>query len=115
MAFGKIKYNNQVLYQVHCINADITATYTAFTTSLIKRRYVHHKEIDHPNNRFYNTPMSEYIRANGGWKNWAVTQIKNLSHCSTFEECLAEQAENMKTKDSYLNLIRPSRREKLVV
>ena len=67
---------NGKIYRIRCLNPDITNKYIGSTASWTNRKFCHKYAAIDPNNKAYNLPVYQYIRANGGWNNWVIEIIE---------------------------------------
>jgi hypothetical protein len=65
-----------IVYKIRSLNPEITDKYIGSTTRWMNRKYCHTYAAIDPNNKAYNLPVYQYIRANGGWSNWTMEIIE---------------------------------------
>ena len=66
-------------YKFICKDPEITFVYVGHTTNFATRKSNHKSACNNSNN----LPVYQFIRANGGWENWTMIEIKSqkcLSH-----------------------------------
>ena len=71
-----VNYNNSVIYKICCNDTDITEIYIGSTTNFRHRKNKHKATCNNENNKAYNTPVYQFIRANGGWSAWNMIQVE---------------------------------------
>ena len=82
---NKVNWNTDAVsfYKFVCKNPEITFVYVGHTTNFRKRKSDHKSDCCNLNSKRHNTPVYQFIRANGGWENWTMIEIKSqicLSH-----------------------------------
>jgi|688.fasta_scaffold764952_2 hypothetical protein len=83
-------YSNTKIYLIYC-NNNISDIYIGQTTNIKDRMGVHRRCCDNPANKSYSTRMYNFIRNNGGWKNWSYRIIEEVN-CSTKSEAEKKEA-----------------------
>jgi len=73
------KYDNCSIYKLVCKNPDITDFYIGSTKNFRNRKYDHKGCCNNPNKPPHMRYMYQFIRANGGWDNWDMIEICNVS------------------------------------
>jgi len=76
---GKVDYSKSLIYKLCCKNPEIKEIYVGSTTNLIKRKYYHKYDCNNVNSKAYNHYKYQFIRDNGGFKNWDMVLIENYA------------------------------------
>jgi len=82
---GKVDYSKSMIYKLCCKNPEIKEIYVGSTTNLIKRKYNHKSDCYNVNSNNYNLYKYQFIRENGGFKNWDMVLIENYD-CENKQE-----------------------------
>lgn len=69
-------YTNTIIYKLCCKDPSITDIYIGHTTNF-NQRMNHHKNLT--NNVNCDRYIYQIIRSHGGWDNWTMIQIENIS------------------------------------
>lgn len=64
-------------YKFVCEDVNVKCDYVGHTTNFIQRKSSHKTACKNPNNKNYNKPLYETIRASGGWDKWKIIEIEN--------------------------------------
>ena len=75
----KVDYSKGLIYKLCCKNPEIKEIYVGSTTNLIKRKYYHKYDCNNVNSKAYNHYKYQFIRDNGGFKNWDMVLIENYA------------------------------------
>lgn len=70
--------NNVYIYKLYCKNPNIKHFYIGSTRNIKKRKSYHKVSTHNKKDTKYNRFMYEYIRNNGGFKNWKIDILKTL-------------------------------------
>ena len=73
---NKINWNTDSIsfYKFICKDPEIKFVYVGHTTNFASRKSHHKGSCNNPNILQYNTPVYQFIRANGGWENWTMIE-----------------------------------------
>lgn len=69
-------YSNTKVYMIYCNDNNISDIYIGYSTNIPDRMNVHRRCCDNSANKSYSTRMYNFIRNNGGWKNWSYRIIE---------------------------------------
>jgi hypothetical protein len=72
MPMGKQDYSKGLIYKIHCKNPEITDIYVGSTTNFRGRKSRHKSALE----RNCKLNVYNFIRVNGGWDNWFMTEIE---------------------------------------
>jgi hypothetical protein len=64
-------------YKFVCKDPQITFVYVGHTTNFASRKSTHKSICNNSKNTNHNQPLYQFIRANGGWENWTMIEIKS--------------------------------------
>ena len=100
-----INYEKTIIYQIVCKDITITDKYVGHTTNFTNRKRDHKKNC---NNIKINTYVYTIIRQNGGWENWDMIMIEEISVANVNE---AKKIERhwIETLNATLNKMIPGR------
>ena len=84
-----IDYSRTIIYKLCCKDPSITDIYVGHTTDVIRRKR-QHKYCCNTENKKYNFYVYQFIRDNGGWDNFDMIVIEELSCENKYQ---AEQRE----------------------
>lgn len=104
-------YQKAVIYKIHCKDTNIKELYIGSTTQFNKRKFCHKYNCNNENiTKKYNINVYIFIRENGGWDNWFMTQIKEFP-CNSKQELEAEERKYILDceKGMCLNIHQPTR------
>jgi hypothetical protein len=79
MPKNQMDYSNTIIYKLCCKDPSITDIYIGHTTNFTKRKNHHKNCCINENNKEYNRYVYDFIRNHGGWDNWTMIQIENIS------------------------------------
>ena len=104
-------YTQSVIYMIVCNDEAIQEGYVGSTSKLERRKITHKSGCNNLNHTQYNKPLYQFIRANGGWKNW---QFKILEHypCQSKKELHLQELYWINQFDNLLNKQKPFRTRK---
>jgi hypothetical protein len=71
-----IDYSKGLIYKIVCKDTTIKERYVGSTTDIIRRRQSHKSDCNNINTSRYNYKVYQFIRENGGWKNWELVLIE---------------------------------------
>jgi len=69
-------YSKTIIYKLCCKDVAITEIYVGHTTNFTRRKQNHKESCNYEKNKDYNIYKSQFIRANGGFENWAMIQLE---------------------------------------
>src|SRR4051812_24970874 len=99
------------IYKIYCTDVNITEIYVGSTRDA-KERKSHHKGVcNNPTDRNHNTPVYQFIRANGGWENWTLIIIETIEY-NEKHELRAREHHWIETLKATLNCQVPTRTDK---
>jgi hypothetical protein len=81
-------YTNTVIYKICCNDTTITDIYIGHTTNFLQRRNRHKLCCCNENSNDYNRYVYKFIREHGGWDNWTMIQIEEIT-CNSKREAEA--------------------------
>jgi len=79
MSQKKIDYSKSMIYKLCCKDSNITDIYIGSTTNFKNRKYKHKYNSINGKGECYNTYKYQFIRDNGGFKNWDMILIENVN------------------------------------
>ena len=107
-----VDYSKTCIYKlVHKDDVDNENIYIGSTTNFIQRKWDHATCCNRPNQHCYNTPKYQYIRANGGWKEWVMVEIEKYP-CNDKKEAESRERYWIELLKSNLNKNLPIRTHK---
>ena len=106
-----VNYNKSIIYKICCNDLKIKELYIGSTTNFTRRKNSHKTACNNINDRHYNIKVYKFIRDNGGWSNWSMILIDNVS-CESKLELLKIEREYVEKNNSILNCYIPSRTNK---
>jgi hypothetical protein len=71
------------IYKIVCNDINITDCYVGSTLAFRKRKWEHKCTCNNETNKNYNSKIYQIIRANGGWENWRMVIIEEMSEETT--------------------------------
>ena len=92
-------YQNSVIYKIECNDTKIKECYIGSTVDFMRRRNRHKHNCKESNFKVY-----QFIRENGGWKNWTMKSIINYP-CNSKNELFIKEQEILKLYDNTLNMV----------
>ena len=95
-------YQESSIYKLCCKDTTITDIYIGSTTNFRRRKCAHKNSCNKEGNTHYNTKVYKGIRNNGGWDNWDMIQIKEVS-CNNKKELNAIEREFIEKLKPTLN------------
>ena len=109
MPLKPIDYSKTIFYRIVCNDLNIKDCYVGHTTNFIKRKQ-NHKDCCN-NDKKYNLKVYQFIRENGGWNNWSMIMIEQIS-CENFNEASKLERKFLEEFNGTLNSLIPSRTSK---
>jgi hypothetical protein len=98
-------------YRIVCKDLEIKDCYVGSSNNLVRRILEHMYTCESNKSKSYNLKIYQFIRNNGGWKNWRVILIEKLEFNNKIE-CLQNERKLIEFYKSNLNSIIPSRTPK---
>jgi hypothetical protein len=83
---------NYVIYKLECLT-DISGVllYVGSTSNFRERKYTHKCMCNKETGKWYNNPVYQMIRENGGWDNWQMKPIEELPNATKIQSLIREQ------------------------
>ena len=97
------KYENAVVYKLCCDDPNVRDGFVGSTCNFNVRKWQHKINITNENSKGYNSYMSIYIRAHGGWDGWSMILLEKCPHVVDKPELLRKQIEWMHRLSTDLN------------
>ena len=107
-----IDYSKTVIYKICCKDPNIKDIYVGSTTDFITRKSQHKRSCNNSINKSYNYYVYQFIRENGGWKNWQMIMIKKYTKCDSKLRCLKKERRYVEKLNATLNSNIPGRTKK---
>ena len=85
------RYANSSIYKICCKDINITDIYVGSTMNFNRRKTSHRTKCNNEKDPAYNYYLYDFIRLNGGWKNWDMIVIEHISVKSKIELCSRER------------------------
>ena len=101
-------YNNSCIYKIFCKDKEIKDIYIGSTTNFTDRKGGHKYTCNNPNDKNYNIKVYQFIRDNGGWGNWNMIILEEVS-CNSRIELHKIEREFIEKYNSSLNIAIPTR------
>ena len=108
MPLKPIDYSKTIFYRIVCNDLNIKDCYIGHTTNFINRKRLHKLSC---NNEKCNFKIYQFIRENGGWDNWSMVMIEQIS-CENFNEACKLERNFLEEYNGTLNNNIPSRTQK---
>lgn len=103
-----VNYKNTIIYKLCCRDLNITEIYVGHTTKFNRRKNAHKSCCNNEKDKQYNTFPYKFIRANGGWDNWAMVKLCDYPCENITQACIQERRAIYRLNAS-LNSIKPYR------
>ena len=100
------KYDKSIIYKICCKDLLIQDIYIGSTLNFRNRKWKHKSACNNINRKEYNSYKYKFIRNNGGWENWDMIQLKEVS-CNSKRELEAEERKAYEELKPSLNTIKP--------
>ena len=97
-----VNYENSFIYKIICNDENIKSCYVGATTSFILRRNQHKMTCNNENAPNHNIKLYKFIRENGGWDNWKMVLIEEIS-CENKLELSKKERVYMESLEADLN------------
>ena len=94
-----VNYGNSMIYKLCCKDTNITDIYIGSTTNFYRRKSQHKSSCNNINHKSYNCYKYQFIRDNGGFENWDMVLVENIS-CSS-------KIELLKIERDYIDNLKP--------
>ena len=101
-----IDYSKTIFYRIVCNDLNITDCYIGHTTNFIKRKQKHKQDCISEKSKVY-----QFIRDNGGWLNWSMIMIDQIS-CENLNDACKLERKFLEEYKATLNSNIPSRTQK---
>lgn len=99
------------IYKIVCKDLTIRELYIGSATNFVKRKCSHKANCSNINGKEYNYHVYQFIRINGGWKNWDMVEIEKYDAVDKYDAHRRER-ELMETLNATLNKNTPIITEK---
>jgi len=76
MPKNKIDYSQTVIYKISCNDPSINKVYIGMTADFDRTKNEIEASCIDPENKKYNCEIYKFIRNNGNWDNWTMTEIE---------------------------------------
>jgi hypothetical protein len=106
-----IDYSKTIFYRIVCNDLNIKDCYIGHTTNFIKRKQQHKQHCNNENLKDSNFKVYKFIRENGGWNNWSMIMIEQIS-CENFNEASKLERKFLEEFNGTLNGNIPTRTKK---
>ena len=106
-----VNYQDSFIYKICCKDLTIQDIYIGSTTNFKQRKRQHKECCNNEKSSHHNIKIYNFIRENGGWENWDMILIKNVS-CNSKIELNKIEREYYEEYNPSLNVIFPSRSKK---
>ena len=73
-------YTNACVYKIYCKDPAIKYVYVGSSTNIVRRIYAHKSSCNNENGKLYNDRLYRYIRQNGGWYNFSVEKLQDVTN-----------------------------------
>ena len=103
-----IDHTNTYFYKIVCKDTSVTDCYVGHTTDCTNRRNSHKTRCFNINSDKHNIHLYQFIRENGGWENWEMTNIET-KHCKNCLEAKSIERDFTEKLKATLNIRRPFR------
>ena len=100
-----------IIYKLECLDENIKDCYVGSTNDLKRRFRSHRFNCNNKSSNEYNLPVYNYIRDNGGIKNWKILELERFV-CDSKIEKLKRERYYIELLESSLNNQIPSRTHK---
>jgi len=95
-----VNYSKSMIYKLCCKDPNITDIYIGSTTNFSRRKSEHKSKYNNENDKCYNNYKYKFIRDNGGFENFDMILIENVS-CNN-------KIELLKIERKYIDELKPS-------
>jgi hypothetical protein len=106
-----IDFSKTIFYRIVCNDLNITDCYIGHTTNFIKRKQHHKSDCNKETNKNYKFKVYQFIRENGGWDNWSMIMIEQIS-CENLNEACKLERKFIEEYKATLNIVIPTRTKK---
>jgi hypothetical protein len=111
MPLKPIDYSKTIFYRIVCNDLNIKDCYVGHTTNFIKRKQQHKYNCNSELSKLSNLKVYQFIDENGGWENWSMVMIEQIS-CENFNEACKLERKFLEEFNGTLNGNIPSRTQK---
>ena len=111
MPLNPIDYTKSIFYRIVCNDLNIKDCYVGHTTNFIKRKQQHKQHCNNENLKDSDFKIYKFIRENGGWMNWSMIMIEQIS-CENFNEASKLERKFLEEYNGTLNIRISSRTKK---
>ena len=91
MPLTQIDYSNTCFYKIVCNDLSITECYVGHTTDFRSRKSNHKSDCNNENGKSYNFRIYQFIREQGGWSNWSMVLIEQISCANSLDALKRER------------------------
>lgn len=102
------RYQNGLVYKLCCNDPQITDFYVGSCCNFSRRKSTHKTACTNENVKDYHYPVYQFIRLNGGWKNWSMIELEKYT-CNSKRELEKREREVMQELKATLNKSVPTR------
>ena len=85
-----IEYSKTVIYKIVCRDVNIKDIYVGTTTDFTRKKSYHKNNCMKPESPYYNLKVYQFIRENGGWKNFIMVEIEKFPCKDSYEAAARE-------------------------
>ena len=111
MPLKPIDYTKTIFYGIVCNDFNIKDCYVGHTTNFIKRKQSHKNHCKYEKSKLHNLKVYQFIRENGGWDNWSMIMVEQIS-CENLNEACKIERKLLEEYKATLNMVIPYREEK---
>jgi hypothetical protein len=86
-----VNYQETVMYQITCNKNNVTDVYVGHCTKFKRRQNEHKYACTNVNAKSYNVKVYDFIRNNGNWENWTMSEIEKFPCQSRVEASVRER------------------------
>ena len=104
-----VNYENSIIYKLCCKDPEVEEIYVGSTTNFRRRKCLHKSRC--MNESVYDTPVYQFIRANGNWVNWDMVEVKRVK-CRDKQHLHRKERKYIEKLKATLNVIIPTRSKK---
>ena len=94
-------FDNACIYKIQCKDPSVKDIYIGSTCDFIVRKRGHSSRCNNPNCPKRHYKLYQYIRDNGGWDNWNMVKICDVTPC-------VDKDELHKVECDYYNKLNPT-------
>ena len=97
-----IDYSKTVIYKIISKDTSIKDMYVGHTTNFVQKKYIHKQNCINTKSTNYTYKLYEFIRANGGWDNWIMSQV-SIHDCKDHFDAKNKEQEYIISLNATLN------------